>query len=200
MSITMQQVKELRQRTGAGVLDVKNALVASGGDVEAAIQSLREKGLAKAAKKASRDASEGRVVSYIHGDPGRIGVLLEINCETDFVARTDGFKDLARGITMHIAAANPEWLNDEEVPEEAKNIERETYRAQMADEKKPPEIMEKILAGKLQKWMDERVLLRQPYIRDNDTTVGEIIQGAIAEMGENILIGRFSRFEIGGEK
>jgi elongation factor Ts len=197
MSITMQQVKELRQRTGAGVLDVKNALVASGGDVEAAIQNLREKGLAKAAKKASRDASEGRVVSYIHGDPGRIGVLLELNCETDFVARTDGFKDLAHGLTMHIAAAGPEWLSDEDVPEAAKEVERQTYRAQMADEKKPPEIIEKILEGKLSKWMDERVLLRQPYIRDNDMSVSDLIQQAIAEMGENILIGRFSRFELG---
>jgi elongation factor Ts len=197
MTINTAQIKELRARTGAGILDAKNALVASGGDVDAAIQSLREKGLASAVKKASRDANEGRVHSYIHGDPGRIGVMVEVNCETDFVARTDAFKDLCQHLAMHIAAASPEWLDDASVPADVMERERETYRKQMEGENKPPEMLAKILDGKVQKWLDGIVLLRQPYIRDNDITVDTMIKHAISDLGENIVVRRFSRFVLG---
>lgn len=196
MSISTAQIRELRERTGAGILDAKNAPVASGGDIEAAITSLREKGLAKAAKKASREASEGRVLAYVHGDPGRIGVLIEVNCETDFVARTDAFKDLCHGLAMHVAAAAPEYVRDEDIPERLLESEREVYRAEMADQNKPPEILERIIDGKVQKWMDEKVLLRQAYIRDNDLTVGDMIKHAIADLGENIVLRRFTRYDI----
>jgi elongation factor Ts len=196
MSISTTQIRELRERTGAGILDAKNALVASGGDVDAAIDSLRKKGLAKAAKKATREAGEGRIVSYIHGDPGRIGVLIEVNCETDFVARTEAFQQLCHGLAMHVAAAAPEFVRDEDVPAEAVERERGIYRAEMAAENKPAEIMERILDGKLQKWMDERVLLRQPYIRDDSLKVGDMVQHSIADLGENIVVRRFARFDL----
>jgi elongation factor Ts len=197
MTISTEKIKELRQRTGAGVLDTKNALEETGGDVEAALQLLRERGLAKAAKKATRQASQGHVIAYVHGDPGRIGVLLEINCETDFVARTDGFRQLAHDVTMQIAAANPLWVREEDVPEDALALERHTALAQLADEKKPPEVLERIVNGKLSKWLDEVVLLRQPFIRDDGVTVGQMITNAVAEMGENIVVRRFVRFELG---
>ncbi len=196
MAISTAQIRELRERTGAGILDAKNALEAAGGDIESAIESLRKKGLAKAAKKASREAGEGRVVSYIHGDPGRIGVLIEVACETDFVARTETFEQLCQNLAMHVAAAAPEYVRDEDVPEAEAEREREIYRAEMADQNKPAEIVDRILEGKLQKWMDERVLLRQPYIRDADMTVSEMIQHAIADLGENILVRRFARYDI----
>lgn len=196
MAISTAQIRELRERTGAGILDAKNALEAAGGDIESAIESLRKKGLAKAAKKASREAGEGRVVSYIHGDPGRIGVLIEVACETDFVARTETFEQLCQNLAMHVAAAAPEYVRDEDVPEAEAEREREIYRAEMADQNKPAEIVDRILDGKLQKWMDERVLLRQPYIRDADMTVSEMIQHAIADLGENILVRRFARYDI----
>lgn len=197
MAITIEQVRDLRERTGAGVLDAKNALEATAGDLDAAIQLLREKGLATAAKKAGREARDGRITSYIHGDPGRIGVLLEINCETDFVARTDAFKELAMNIAMQIAAADPRWANDDEVPQAAIDLEKHTVLAQMADTKKPAEIMDKIVGGKVDKWLNETVLVRQPYIRDNDITVGQLITNAVAELGENIVVRRFQRFELG---
>lgn len=197
MAINTDMIRELRERTGAGILDVKKALDETGGDTESAIRILRERGLAKAAKKAEREASQGRVLSYIHGDPGRIGVLLELNCETDFVARTEAFRDLAHGLALHIAAANPLYVTEDEVPAEETQKERDVYAAQMADQKKPPEILAKILDGKIQKWMDETVLLRQPYVRDNDVKVGDLIKQSIAELGENIIIRRFVRFALG---
>lgn len=197
MAITTDMIRELRERTGAGILEVKKSLEETGGDTEAAIRLLRERGLAKAAKKAEREASQGRVYSYIHSDPGRIGVLLELNCETDFVARTDAFRDLAHGLALHIAAANPLYLGDDQVPAEDLQREREVYAAQMADQKKPAEIMAKIIDGKVQKWLDEAVLLRQPYIRDNDVSVGDLIKRAIAELGENIVIRRYTRYALG---
>ncbi len=197
MAITTDQIRDLRQRTGAGILEVKKALEETGGDADAAMQLLRERGLAKAAKKATRTASDGRVVSYIHGDPGRIGVLLELNCETDFVARTPGFRELAQHLAMQIAAANPEWVAEADVPQDAIARERATLAAQLADEPKPPQIIEKMVEGRLNKWLDESVLLRQPFIRDNDVTIGSMIQQAIAEMGENIVVRRFARFAIG---
>lgn len=197
MAITTDMIRELRERTGAGILEVKKSLEETGGDTEAAIRLLRERGLAKAAKKAEREASQGRVYSYIHSDPGRIGVLLELNCETDFVARTDAFRDLAHGLALHIAAANPLYLGDDHVPAEDLQREREVYAAQMADQKKPAEIMAKIIDGKVQKWLDEAVLLRQPYIRDNDVSVGDLIKRAIAELGENIVIRRYTRYALG---
>ncbi|MBK7779517.1 MAG: elongation factor Ts [Ardenticatenia bacterium] len=200
MAISTDMIRELRGRTGAGILDVKNALDETGGDTEAAIRLLRERGLAKAAKKAEREASQGRVLSYIHGDPGRIGVLLELNCETDFVARTDAFRDLAHGLALHIAAANPLFVSEEQVPEADAQKEREIYAAQMADQKKPPEIMAKILDGKISKWMDETVLLRQAYVRDNDVSVGDMIKRSIAELGENIVVRRFVRFALGDKE
>ena len=200
MAISTDMIRELRGRIGAGILDVKNALDETGGDTEAAIRLLRERGLAKAAKKAEREASQGRVLSYIHGDPGRIGVLLELNCETDFVARTDAFRDLAHGLALHIAAANPLFASEDQVPEADAQKEREIYAAQMADQKKPTEIMAKILDGKISKWMDETVMLRQAYVRDNDVSVGDMIKRSIAELGENIVVRRFVRFALGDKE
>ncbi len=197
MTTTTEQIRELRERTGAGVLDCKKALEETGGNVDAAIQALREKGLAKAAKKATREASEGRVVAYVHGDPGRIGVLLEINCETDFVARTPGFRDLAHNLAMQIAAAGAEWVNEADVPEAARAHERATFQAQLVDDTRPAAVIEKIIDGKLNKWLDEVVLLRQPYIKDNALAVGTLVSHAIAEMGENIVVRRFARFALG---
>lgn len=197
MAISTEQIRELRERTGAGVLDIKNALEETAGDVEAAIQLLRERGLAKAAKKATRAATEGRVLSYIHGDPGRIGVLLEVNCETDFVARTAGFRELAHQLAMQIAAANPEWISDQDVPEATLARERATLTAELAEDGKPEAVKAKIVEGRLAKWLDESVLMRQPFIRDNDITVAELVNRAIAEMGENIVVRRFSRFALG---
>ncbi|MFN2252209.1 MAG: translation elongation factor Ts [Anaerolineae bacterium] len=197
MGITTEQVKELRARTGAGVLETKNALVETDGDVDAAVELLRERGLAKAAKKASREASEGRVLSYIHGDPGRIGVLLEINCETDFVARTEAFQDFAHELAMQIAATNPGWVSEEDVPEAILDRETEIVRLQLAEEKKPPEIVERIVEGKIGKWLDEQVLLRQAYMRDDEKTVQDLITAKIAELGENIKVRRFARYELG---
>lgn len=197
MSITMEQVKELRQITGAGVLETKNALVEADGDMDKAIELLRERGLAKAAKKATRKATEGRVVSYIHGDPGRIGVLLEINCETDFVARTEQFAAFAHEIAMQIAATSPGWVTEEDVPDSVVEREKEIARKQLEGENKPPEIVERIVEGKIGKWLDDVVLMRQPYMRDNDVTVAELVTAKIAELGENIKVRRFERYELG---
>jgi elongation factor Ts len=197
MSITMEQVKELRQITGAGVLETKNALVEADGDMDKAIELLRERGLAKAAKKATRKATEGRIVSYIHSDPGRIGVLLEINCETDFVARTEQFADFAHEIAMQIAATSPGWVTEEDVPDSVLDREKEIARKQLEDENKPPEIVERIIEGKIGKWLDDVVLMRQPYMRDNDITVADLVTAKIAELGENIKVRRFERYELG---
>lgn len=199
MTISIEQVRELRDRTGAGVLDAKKALESTGGDIDEAMQILREKGIAKAAKKASRSASEGRVVSYIHGDPGRVGVLLELNCETDFVARTDGFGELAQNLAMQVAALGASYVTVEDVPAEAVEAERATLAAQLAEESKPPEIIEKIVTGRLEKWYEEIVLMKQGFIRDDSVKVADLVTNAIAELGENIVVRRFARFEIGVE-
>jgi elongation factor Ts len=197
MNVTTDQIKALRQRTGAGVLDAKKALEETSGDIDAAIQLLRERGLAKAAKKATREASKGHVIAYVHDDPGRIGVLLEINCETDFVARTPGFRQLAHDLTLHIAAASPQWVREEDIPEDVLELERHTARAQVADAKKPPEVIQRIVDGKLGSWMDQVVLMRQPFVRDNAVSVAQLVTNAIAEMGENIVVRRFVRYELG---
>ncbi len=197
MAVSVDQVRELRDRTGAGVLDAKKALEAHSGDMDAAIQALREQGLAAAAKKAGRRAAEGRVVSYVHGSPGRIGVLLELSCETDFVARTEQFERLAMDLAMQVAAASPTYVRDDDIPEDIVEAERRTFMAQMANEGKPQDLLAKIAEGKLAKWRDQVVLLRQPFIKDADTSVRELVQAAVAELGENIVVRRFARFEIG---
>jgi len=197
MTITVDQVRELRERTGAGVLDAKKALESASGDMDQAIRLLREKGMAAAAKKASREAKDGVVLSYLHGSPARLGVLVELNCETDFVARTPQFQQLAQNLAMQIAAANPQFIREEDVPEAELERERSIARAQMAEQKKPPEVLEKIVEGKLGKYLEQTVLLRQPYIRDESVKVGDLVTGAIAELGENIVVRRFARFELG---
>jgi elongation factor Ts len=196
MEITAGLVKELRERTGAGMMDCKKALVAMEGDIEKAIDELRTKGLAKAAKKAGRVASEGVVISYIHGG-GRIGVLVEVNCETDFVAKTDEFKQLAYDIAMQIAATNPVCVSREEVPEEMLQREREILRAQALEEGKPEKIVDKMVEGRIEKYYKENCLLEQGFIKDPDKTVQELIHESIAKIGENIAVRRFARFELG---
>jgi len=194
--ITAEMVKELRERTGAGMMDCKRALVETNGDIEKAIDELRTKGLAKAAKKAGRVASEGVVTSYIHGG-GRIGVMVEVNCETDFVAKTNDFKQLAYDIAMQIAASNPEYLNREEVPQEVINREKEILKAQALEEGKPEKVIEKMVEGRVEKFFKERCLLEQAFIKDLDKSVQELINENIARMGENITIRRFARYEVG---
>jgi elongation factor Ts len=196
-TITVDQVRALRERTGAGVLDAKKALESTQGDMDQAITLLREKGLSAAAKKAGREAKDGLVLSYLHGSPARIGVLLELNCETDFVARTPQFQQLAQNLAMQIAAANPRFLREEDVPEAELASERQIVERQLEEQGKPAAVREKIMAGKLGKWLDEIVLVRQPYIRDEDVRVGQLVTDAIAELGENIVIRRFARFELG---
>jgi elongation factor Ts len=197
MSVNSELIKELRQRTGAGVLDVKKALDATGGDIDAAAAILRDKGLAVAAKKASREASQGHVIAYIHGDPGRIGALVEVNCETDFVARTEGFRKLAMDLAMQVAATSPTWVADGDIPPEVLEAHRQAIRDEMAHENKPPAILDRSVDGKIAKWLDEAVLLRQPFIRDGEVTIAQLVTSAIAEIGENIVVRRFARFELG---
>jgi elongation factor Ts len=189
-------VKDLRERTGAGMMDCKKALTETGGDMEKAIDFLREKGLAAAAKRAGRVAAEGVVEAYIHGG-GRIGVLLELNCETDFVAKTDDFKALARDMAMQVAAANPSYVRREEVPAEAIAHEREVLRAQAMNEGKPAHIAEKMVEGRLEKYYKENCLMEQAFIKDPDTTVTQLINAKIAKIGENISVRRFVRFQLG---
>jgi elongation factor Ts len=194
--VTAEMVKELRERTGVGMMDCKKALVAANGDIEKAIDELRTKGLAKAAKKAGRVASEGVVTSYIHGG-GRIGVLVEVNCETDFVGKTAEFKQLAYDIAMQIAASNPEYVRREEVPESVILHEKEVLKAQALEEGKPEKVIEKMVEGRLDKFYKERCLLEQPFIKDPDKTVEALIHENIAKIGENINIRRFVRYELG---
>jgi len=194
--ISPEQVKELRAKTGAGVMDCKKALIEADGDMEKAIIILREKGLAKAATKQSRSANEGIIESYIHGN-GRIGVLVEVNCETDFVARNEKFKSLAKDLAMQVAAANPKYLSREDVPAEVIEKEREILRAQALNEGKPEKIVDKIVDGRMEKFFEENCLLEQPFIKDPDKKVSEIIMEKIAVIGENITVSRFVRFERG---
>lgn len=196
MEITAGLVKELRERTGAGMMDCKKALMETDGDIEKAIDELRTKGLAKAAKKASRVASEGAVVSYIHGG-GRIGVLVEVNCETDFVGKTDDFKALCHDIAMQIAATNPEYVRREEVSEDAINREKDVLRAQALEEGKPEKIIEKMVEGRIEKFYKEKCLMEQPFIKDPDQTVEGLLHANVARIGENISIRRFARYEVG---
>jgi elongation factor Ts len=196
MEITATMVKELRTRTGAGMMDCKKALAESDGDIDKAIEFLRVKGLSKAAKKAGRDTTEGLVVSYIH--PGsKIGVLVEINCETDFVARTEEFQTFAKNIAMQVAAAAPVAVTREDVPSDLLEKEREIFRTQALEQKKPENIVEKIVDGRIEKFYAEAVLVDQVYIKDNDKKVADLIKETIAALGENIKIARFSRFQLG---
>jgi len=194
--ISPKQVMELRQRTGVGMMECKKALAEANGDLDMAIENLRKRGAAKAASKADRAASEGLVEAYIHPG-GRVGVLVEINCETDFVARTDDFKALVKGIAMHVAAMGPLAVRREEISPDLVAHERKIYTEQVRAEGKPEAIVEKIVEGKLNKWFSEVVLLDQPYVKDDKKTVGSLVQEAVAKMGENIQVRRFSKFRLG---
>ncbi|MGB9662111.1 MAG: translation elongation factor Ts [Moorellaceae bacterium] len=196
--ISAADVKELRNRTGAGMMDCKKALEETGGDMEKAIEYLRMKGLAAAAKKAGRVAKEGLVEAYIHGG-GRIGVLIEVNCETDFVARTEDFRSLVHDLAMQVAAARPRYVRREDVPEEVVEKEKNILRAQALNEGKPEKVVDKIVAGRLEKFYQETCLLEQPFIKDMDRTVKDLIVEKIAKLGENIEVRRFVRFEVGEE-
>lgn len=196
MAITASMVKDLRTKTGAGMMDCKKALAATDGDMDKAVDFLREKGLAAAAKKADRIAAEGLVYSYIHGN-GRIGVLVEVNCETDFVAQTDGFKALCKDIAMQIAAAKPAYLKREEVPQEVLDHEREVLRQQALNGGKPEKIVDKMIAGRIEKYYKENCLLDQEFIKDSDKTISQVITEQIAKIGEKIDIRRYVRYELG---
>ncbi|NLY29033.1 MAG: translation elongation factor Ts [Firmicutes bacterium] len=194
--ITAAMIKELRERTGAGFMDCKKALQETQGDLDKAVDYLREKGLAAAAKKAGRIAAEGLVDAYIHLG-GRVGVLIEVNCETDFVAKTDSFKQFVRDMAMHVAAAKPSYVSRDEVPEAVLEREKNIYRAAALNEGKPEKIVDRIVEGRLERFFKEVCLLEQPYIKDPDKTVQEVLQELIAQIGENITIRRFARFERG---
>ncbi len=195
-TISAELVKTLRDRTGAGMMECKAALTEAGGNLEEATTILRKRGLAQAAKKAGRATGQGVVGSYIHMG-GKVGVLVEVNCESDFVARTDAFQALVKDVAMHIAAADPRYVRREDVPAEALDKEREIYRAQVAQSGKPPAVLEKIVEGKLGAFYAQVVLLDQPYIREPSTTVSQLIAEATAKMGENITVSRFARFKVG---
>lgn len=196
MSINTDLIKELREKTGAGVMNCKKALLESGGDIEKATEILRKAGIATAEKKGTRVAKDGRIESYIH--PGnRLGVLIEINCETDFVARTDEFKILTKEIAMHIAASNPRYISTTDVPEEVLEKEKEIYATQAKNEGKPPQVIDRIVQGKLEKFYQEICLLEQPWVRDPEKRIKDLINETIAKLGENIIIRRFVRFELG---
>jgi elongation factor Ts len=196
MEITAEKVKELRERTGIGMMECKSALAECDCDLDKAIELLRKKGYARAEAKSGRAAKEGLVGSYIHMN-GRIGVLVEVNCESDFVARNCEFQDLVKELGLQIAAAKPRWIASTDVPADIVAKEKEIILAQLGDMKKPPEIMEKIVQGKLGKFFEEVCLLDQPYIRDDKVKVRDLITQLVAKMGENIKVGRFARFEIG---
>jgi len=196
MDITAGMVKTLREKTGAGVMDCKKALEESGGDVEKAVEFLRRKGLAQAAQKAGRVAAEGLVEAYIHPG-GKIGVLIEVNCETDFVARTQEFKTLVRDLSMQVAAAHPLYMTKDDVPADIVEKEIEIYKAQAKAEGKPEKILDKIARGKLEKFYSEFCLMEQSFIRDPDITVSQLISSVVARVGENIRIRRFTRYQLG---
>ena len=196
VNISAAQVKELRDKTNAPMMDCKNALAESKGDIEAAIVWLRKKGVATAAKKATRATSEGSVASYIHAG-GKIGVLVEVNCESDFVARTDDFQNLVHDIAMHIAASDPKFVRKEDVTPEAYEREKEIYRAQAASTGKPANVVEKIVEGKMSKFYEEVCLYDQPFIKDQTISVSQLIAEKIGKLGENISVRRFARFKVG---
>jgi elongation factor Ts len=194
--MTKDLIKEIREITGAGIMDIKEALAEGSGDKEKAMDILRKKGAVKLSKKADRVANEGIVESYIHAG-GRVGVLLELNCETDFVARTDDFKNLAKDLALHIAAANPLYIAVTDVPAEVVEKEKEIYKEQTPSEGKPEEIVNKIIEGKLAKFYEEVCLLEQQYVRENDKKIKDVIAGAVAKMGENVQVRRFARYVLG---
>src|SRR6201994_121700 len=193
-NISAAQVKELREKTGAPMMDCKNALTEAKGDIEAAIVVLRKKGIATAAKKATRTTSEGSVASYIHAG-GKIGVLVEVNCESDFVARTEDFKNLVHDVAMHIAATDPRFIRKEDVSPEAFEKEKEIYRAQAAETGKPAPVVEKIVEGKMGKFYEEVCLLDQPFIKEQSITISQLIAQKVGKLGENITVRRFARFK-----
>ena len=195
-TITADQVKQLRDKTGAGMMECKSALTEAGGDQEKAVDLLRKKGLASAAKRAGRATSNGVVGSYIHMG-GKVGVLVEVNCETDFVARTDDFQTLVKELALHIAAADPRYVRREDVPADVLEKEKEIYRAQFADSGKPAPVVEKIVEGKLGSYYSQVVLVDQPSVRDPNVTVSQLIAQAAAKTGENITVSRFARFKVG---
>jgi elongation factor Ts len=197
-TIDMESVKTLRERTGAGVLDCKKALVACDGNIDKAIDVLREKGLAKAISKSSREAGDGMVFTYIHAG-GKLGVLVELNCETDFVAKTEDFQGLGKEIAIQVAATDPSFIRSADVPADVVDHEKALYRVQLEAEKKPEQVWEKIIEGKLGSYYKENCLLQQPYIRDESKTIDELIKAMIAKTGENIVVSRFVRFKIGGK-
>ena len=198
MEITSARVKELREKTGAGMMDCKNALMDAGGDEEKAIEILRKKGLSRVEKRSGRDAKEGLVEAYIHTG-GKLGVLVELDCETDFVARTDEFRTLVRDLALHVAATNPMAVEREDIPPELIEKEREIFRAQIEAEakKKPPEIVEKIITGKMDKFYSEVCLLEQPFVKIPEKTVKSLIEDTASKLGENLILRRFCRFKIG---
>ncbi len=198
MEISATMVKELREKTGVGMMQCKKALKEANGDLAAAEKLLRKQGAAAAAKKADRAAGEGQVTSYVHTG-GKIGVLIEVNCETDFAARSDDFQDLIRGLAMHVAAAGPRFLRREDVTESILDDEREIARDQALKSGKPEQVVEKIVTGKLEKFYAEHVLLEQPYVKDPDKTIGQLVHEAIGRIGENIQLRRFARFVLGEE-
>jgi elongation factor Ts len=194
--MSMALVKELREKTGAGLLDCQKALGEAEGDVEKALRVLREKGLAKAAKKGTRVATDGAITAYIH--PGaKIGVLLEVNCETDFVARTDEFQALLRDLAMQVAAANPRYVRREEVPEDELEVERGIYRKQAEQSGKPAQVIERIVSGQVDRFYKDVCLLEQPFIKQSDRSVNDVVQEAVARLGENVTVRRFARFQLG---
>lgn len=199
MSITSKMVKELRDKTSAGMMDCKKALTETDGDMEKAVDLLRQKGLAVAAKRAGRATSEGVISTYIHAG-GKLGVMVEVGCETDFVAKTDKFIEFARDVAMHIAAANPVAVTREEVPEDVVTREKEIYIQQALDSGKPENIVEKMVTGKVEKFLAEIVLLEQKFVKDPDHSIQEILTDLVGKMGENISIKRFARFQVGEEE
>ena len=198
MASAAELVRQLRELTGAGVMDCNDALKATQNDLQAAVEYLRKKGLAQAAKRAHREAREGAIGTYVHHG-AKLGVLIEVNCESDFVARTDAFQELVKDLGMQVAAANPSYVAREDVPKEVIEKEREIYRGQIADQKKPPQVIDKIIDGKLEKFFTEQCLLEQQFIKDasGKTTVRELVDGVNAKTGERIVVKRFARFQVG---
>ncbi len=197
-AINAEMIKELRARTNAGIMDCKEALQEADGDLEKAVDYLRKKGLATALKRAGRETSEGVITAYIHTG-GRIGVLVEVNCETDFVAKTDEFRDLVKNLAMHVAATKPLGIGREDIPEEILRREEEIYRAQAREMGKPEKILDKIVQGKMEKFYKESCLLEQQYVKDTDLTVQDLIHDMVAKTGESIAVRRFTRYQLGGE-
>jgi len=196
MTISASQIKDLRESTGVGFLDCRKALEEANGDFEKAVDLLRERGLAKAAKRAGREASEGVLELYDHGN-GRVGVMVEVNCETDFVARSEAFRTFAHEIALQIAAASPQWIKEEDIPEDVLEREKEIARNRALEEGKPENILDRIVEGRIKKFVEEVILMQQPYIRDEDLTIEKFLHETVASLGENIVIRRFVRWEVG---